>query len=293
MPNETRYEIDHQGQIVEKETELCADLNSIIEQLFSQNGWTYQENDKSGSFRNITITNASNNQYTLNVYSGTIRNERRNPYEKKIQLSGKDPRAQQDQDTIILGVYVFNANDRLADAIIVGYPIDNSINYDTNPSLRGVFADKILQQAKLKGFVVDASKNLVAFRPEFIFYYLDHYKQIHYNVPVDADGLEDIEDAGDENALLPIKFTTGYKSKFDHNRIVFGAPGTGKSNKLKCDGEELIQDTTGSYERVTFHPDYAYSHFVGAYKPVTDNAGEIRYEFVPGPFMRVYVGLAE
>lgn len=77
-------------------------------------------------------------------------------------------------------------------------------------------------------------------------------------------------------------------AKFLHNRIVFGAPGTGKSNKLKQDSKELLQDG-GSLERVTFYPDYSYSQFVGTYKPVTDETGEISYQFVPGPFMRVYV----
>lgn len=75
---------------------------------------------------------------------------------------------------------------------------------------------------------------------------------------------------------------------YPHNRIVFGAPGTGKSNKLKQDSKELLKDG-GSLERVTFYPDYSYSQFVGTYKPVTDSSGEISYKFVPGPFMRVYV----
>ncbi len=47
--------------------------------------------------------------------------------------------------------------------------------------------------------------------------------------------------------------------------------------------------TNGSYERVTFHPDYSYSQFVGTYKPVMGTDEKIRYDFVPGPFMRVYV----
>lgn len=95
--------------------------------------------------------------------------------------------------------------------------------------------------------------------------------------------------AGGTSDVLAIKFKTGYQTDYERNRIVFGAPGTGKSHDLKNDSEALLQNTNGTYERVTFHPDYAYAHFVGTYKPVTDNEGEIRYEFVPGPFMRVYV----
>ena len=46
----------------------------------------------------------------------------------------------------------------------------------------------------------------------------------------------------------------------------------------------------GAFERVTFHPKYSYSQFVGTYKPVMGEDGEsIKYNYVPGPFMRMYV----
>lgn len=92
-----------------------------------------------------------------------------------------------------------------------------------------------------------------------------------------------------ENSYIPIVFNTSISSKYERNRIVFGAPGTGKSYELKEDCEKLLKNTNGSYERVTFHPDYSYSQFVGTYKPVMGADEKIRYDFVPGPFMRVYV----
>lgn len=95
-----------------------------------------------------------------------------------------------------------------------------------------------------------------------------------------------------QNKEKPLTFKTGYQSNYLHNRILFGAPGTGKSYKLKNDLEELMKNG-GYYERVTFHPEYTYSNFVGTYKPVPrikeNNENEITYDFVPGPFMRVYV----
>ena len=96
-----------------------------------------------------------------------------------------------------------------------------------------------------------------------------------------------------ENKIIEKPFT-GYQSTFAHNRIIFGAPGTGKSYRLNKDREELLKDgNEENYERVTFHPNYSYANFVGTYKPVPykkENGEEgITYEYVPGPFMRIYV----
>lgn len=91
-----------------------------------------------------------------------------------------------------------------------------------------------------------------------------------------------------------IKYETKYDSSFSRNRILFGAPGTGKSFTLNKEAKSLIvQENNANYERVTFHPDYSYANFVGSYKPVptidSDGSNAITYVYVPGPFMRVYV----
>lgn len=74
-----------------------------------------------------------------------------------------------------------------------------------------------------------------------------------------------------------------------HNRILFGAPGTGKSYKI----EEEREVFGGNYERVTFHANYSYAQFVGTYKPKPkfrkDGAEYVSYEFVPGPFLRIWI----
>lgn len=80
--------------------------------------------------------------------------------------------------------------------------------------------------------------------------------------------------------------------KLDRQRIFFGAPGTGKSYKLNCEAELYFGN---NYERVTFHPNYMYGNFVGAFKPFPkiskDSDGNenetITYKYVEGPLMRV------
>jgi len=51
------------------------------------------------------------------------------------------------------------------------------------------------------------------------------------------------------------------------NRIIYGAPGTGKSHKLKVESEELFDEE--NIIRVTFHSEYSYSEFFGSYKPIS------------------------
>ena len=70
-----------------------------------------------------------------------------------------------------------------------------------------------------------------------------------------------------QETIGKINYKTRIKSKFSRNRIIFGAPGTGKSFTLNSEKDRLMA-SGGDYERVTFHPDYSYANFVGTYKPV-------------------------
>jgi hypothetical protein len=73
------------------------------------------------------------------------------------------------------------------------------------------------------------------------------------------------------------------------NTIYYGAPGTGKSHIVN----ELLDGLDKNrYERITFHPEFDNSTFIGGYKPVSakDDDGKdiIKYQFVPQAFTNIY-----
>ena len=83
-------------------------------------------------------------------------------------------------------------------------------------------------------------------------------------------------------------------------QIFYGAPGTGKSHKVKGDERVKFSDVNNFVFRTTFHPDSDYSTFVGAYKPtmkpvadkykaVAGKDEEIAYEFIPQAFLQAYI----
>lgn len=65
--------------------------------------------------------------------------------------------------------------------------------------------------------------------------------------------------------------------------IYFGAPGSGKSHSVDEMVDNLKEDLVKF--RVTIHPEFTYSDFVGQLLPCKAvNAGDEYFEFVPGPF---------
>lgn len=85
------------------------------------------------------------------------------------------------------------------------------------------------------------------------------------------------DDREEAEESMELKYETGLTSEYKRNRILFGAPGTGKSFTINSDRVELLgKDNEDDYERVTFHPDYSYANFVGTYKPVMiDDSAEV------------------
>lgn len=111
------------------------------------------------------------------------------------------------------------------------------------------------------------------------------------------------------NSIQTNEVVNEEKLTYSFQQIFYGAPGTGKSHKIKKHLEGVSKD---NIFRTTFHPDSDYSTFVGAYKPTTkpvpiystygERAVEVKdadgnlmmedrivYEFVEQAFLQAYI----
>ncbi|MGL5903060.1 MAG: DUF4268 domain-containing protein, partial [Cetobacterium sp.] len=63
-----------------------------------------------------------------------------------------------------------------------------------------------------------------------------------------------------------LNFEEKKEDRMEYQRIIYGAPGTGKSYMLSEESEDKFNKD--KIERVTFYDGYTYGQFVGTYKPV-------------------------
>ena len=118
---------------------------------------------------------------------------------------------------------------------------------------------------------------------------------------IKENDIEGLFDMASSNNKRYIDFPTSYQV------IFYGAPGTGKSYKIKAQLEGVSKE---NIFRTTFHPDSDYSTFVGAYKPTKgkrplyglnggltvrlNDGGDlseeiITYKFIPQAFLNAYM----
>ncbi|HBI6975151.1 MAG: AAA family ATPase [Clostridium perfringens] len=192
--------------------------------------------------------------------------------------------------------YIYNMNSNGKLAILLGaYKRDGEIilsAWKANQSFAGDDTG-VSKQIKIDtlayamnfGFAQQKFKNgtgfVCAFKKEFLFFYIKNNNWLHDKAIEYLN--KKIGQTYDNKEFGYIKDT---KKKL-YNRIVFGAPGTGKSYKIKSDIKEAGLQKN-QYKRVTFHPNYTYSKFVGSYKPVGEGE-DIGYKFIGGPFLDILI----
>lgn len=143
------------------------------------------------------------------------------------------------------------------------FPIDKSLEGFWKPCCKRVEQDKYFNST----FISCKDDN-----GEFTNKYMEQYFCIYDTRPY-REILYDVVGTGyRDNKDYIIDFTTNIKKSIPRNRIIFGAPGTGKSFQLNRDKDSLLENG-GEFERVTFHANYSYANFVGTYKPVMVKPG--------------------
>ena len=135
---------------------------------------------------------------------------------------------------------------------------------------------------------------------------IDQIKSFSQTILFDEFGMRKMSDLIDSiiDTSVSSKPKEAINDSFPLQQIFYGAPGTGKSHKVKEVTEALPKSDVF---RTTFHPDSDYSTFVGCYKPkmvkapIRDGSGHeitsacedekkrIAYEYEPQAFLKAYV----
>lgn len=293
---------------------------AVLRDGFAGRGWKI-ESMSSDEQKRWTVMQVSRGDrtYKLNVFVfPNLAYASRHVEEKRIQLSRDYAEHKREfelpsngpERCLLLGMYIRDEKTVISawDAAAYRNHAQPSSCYVRVPALADAMRNGFGQS-------IDGKNRLVCcFQPDLLAYYVENMHDLHEKVIVDQnlikkslDGEPDeIADTGEPTDKLEVP-VNNVPADLPRNRILYGAPGTGKSHRLDSEvsiyfGNEML------HERVTFHPDYTYGQLVGAYRPVpvyregpssllaadkVTDAGKheplIDYAFVPGPFLRLLV----
>ena len=241
------------------------DVKNLLEEVLMVNGNTINSIEAVEDYPEIYKINVSNfrKNYTFYVCiknctpggRNSLKNEQRiQQYSKYINYAYH----LLTNGACVLHLGIYNYNDNL---VICAWKLKYS---DANGTISKQIKIETIADAITSGFARQRKGNeyVYAFTKELFYFYLDNNKNLHeysfFSTPTIVEPLN-----------IP------------HQRIFFGAPGTGKSYKLNQESKQYFGE---NFMRVTFHPNYMYGNFVGQYKPYPtgDNSEKITYKFVPG-----------
>lgn len=241
----------------------------LLKLALEKNSWTISEIRTERAGYNFIKISSDVKELSLHIYLKKVNWRHRSEFEKGIQFpgdhitTGYEVVQSSTEMTVMLGIYKRSIFD---DYLICAW-LPNEWGNRGKPF--NCFIDvNALAEAFQIGFSTDKTKttrNVFAFRPEFIHYYLLNRDRLHQVSITNSTAVVNT------NSELPLQ----------HQVIFYGSPGTGKSREVE--NRTLNQNRT----RTTFHPETDYHSFVGSYKPVMEGK-EIKYEFVPQAFTNAY-----
>jgi hypothetical protein len=296
---------------------LMAEREDLLRRSFEGGGWTVSALQSNEQHRKTTLTTSKGDrEYLLDIFifpnlawsSGS-----RDKKEKRIQLSRDYAEHAEEFNLpkdgpnrcLLLGIY------RRREHVVFCAWDAHAYRDHPNPNSCYVRVEAIADAMRVGlGQSIDSKDRLVCcFKPDLLAYYVENMQALHDRVVVNEAHLKVSPDDGpDENAgetAGVLGDVNEVPVDLPRNRIVYGAPGTGKSH-LVNDQVAQFFGQSDLHERVTFHPEFTYAQFVGSYRPVplyrptevdlvaadlATSAGKhepiIDYRFVPGPFLRL------
>jgi hypothetical protein len=302
-----------------------AEREAIVIQGFEARGWKIEEKiSKEPERKTILTVSRGERSYKLQIYifPNLAYSKPRNVEIKRIQISRPYAEHQTDfelpddgmERCLLLGIYTQNGK-----SVVCAWNASEYRDHGLNGSC--YVRVPAIADAMRTGFQfsIDTKDHVACcFQPDLIAYYLENMCLLHNRALLDQGAFLDSVSADDEASGSGSKATDADIGKVSaainalstglpRNRILYGAPGTGKSYRLEGQVKELFSSDE-LHERVTFHPDYTYGQFVGTYRPVpkyketgtpllaADKLSEvgsfepvIDYVFVPGPFLRLLI----
>lgn len=174
---------------------------------------------------------------------------------KECYIFGIYKRDGDDEDIVVTALYP-----TILDRSEIAATTNRSLQYEY-PDIREAFKSGISCTNK------DNGERAVHFRPEHLLWYMFNRDRLHTAALADFQAEAKLRLA-EPLADAPAQPTESQDGKkiLARNKIIYGAPGTGKSYALRQ------QATAAGFKekriiRVTFHPNYTYQQFVGVYKP--------------------------
>lgn len=266
----------------------------LLKESLEKNSWIIADlkTEKAG-YNFIKIVNGDK-EISLHVYLKKVNWRHRNDNEKGIQFpgdhitTGYDIEQTDNEKTVMIGIY---KRDSFDDYLICAWQPEE---WGNRGKPFNCFIDvHALAEAFRIGFTNDKTKlprNVFAFRPEFIHYYLLNKDSLHGNIVIEENEVYESYPLSDQ----PL------------NQILYGPPGTGKTynainqalsiikgndlsglsrKQIKMEFDAFVD--SGQIQFVTFHQSYSYEEFVEGIKPIVNKKGDVEYQIVDGIFKNI------
>ena len=183
----------------------------------------------------------------------------------------------------------------------------------SNKSIQLRYSD--IRDAFLRGVSATSKGNselIIHFKPQYLIWYMINRDALHMSSLEKFETMAASLTQPPTNPQPSNNRAESISPNIPRNKIIYGAPGTGKSFELR-EQAKAIGFTDNNTIRITFHPNYSYQQFVGAYKPtpIYKSSAEsdsyfgsdritrlnepankepiIDYSFVPGPLLNLLV----